>query len=205
MNWDSSCLTTRSSGPVSILNWTMMRFPIIVRLFVSGLQAVGSHRSFAHSIVLCTRSRNYQINTRRYWPWRERARIKERCTSHASHSREKLTKWEMECWVKHDSELYTRKVAVAAATLQDIRCVSELKELYDEPSIEETQKALDSLRSWRAPGMNSIHMRIWNAVKAVLQKNFTNFFVIASVKENWDANIWSHSIVVTTAVCYNSA
>lgn len=112
MNWDSSCLTTRSSGPVSILNWTMMRFPIIVRLFVSGLQAVGSHRSFAHSIVLCTRSRNYQINTRRYWPWRERARIKERCTSHASHSREKLTKWEMECWVKHRAQF-------ASVTLED--------------------------------------------------------------------------------------
>ena len=50
---------------------------------------------------------------------------------------------QMERWVEHYSDLYSRENTVSPAALEVIECLSTMDELDPEPSVEELSKAID--------------------------------------------------------------
>ena len=54
---------------------------------------------------------------------------------------------QIERWVEHYSDLYSRENIVSPATLDVIECLPTMDELDSEPSVEELSKASDSLAS----------------------------------------------------------
>ena len=63
---------------------------------------------------------------------------------------------QMECWVQHYSELYSRENVVTEETLNNMECLSALEALDSEPTLAEIKVALDSLNSGKAPGKDNI-------------------------------------------------
>ena len=63
---------------------------------------------------------------------------------------------QMERWVEHYSDLYSRENTVSPAALDAIECLPTMDELDSEPLVEELSKAIDSLASGRAPGNDGI-------------------------------------------------
>ena len=69
----------------------------------------------------------------------------------------KLSSWEiitdkgqqMERWLEHVCDLYSRENIVSPVTLDDMDCLFTMDEL--EPWVEELSMAIDSLASWKAP------------------------------------------------------
>ena len=58
---------------------------------------------------------------------------------------------QMERWVEHYSDLYSRENTVSPAALDAIECLPTMDELDSEPLVEELSKAIDSLASGKAP------------------------------------------------------
>ena len=52
---------------------------------------------------------------------------------------------QMERWVEHYSDLYSRQNVVTSAALDAIECLPTMEELNTEPTVEELSKAIDSL------------------------------------------------------------
>ena len=63
---------------------------------------------------------------------------------------------QMERWVEHYSDLYSRQNVVTTAALDAIECLPAIEELDIEPTIEELNKAINSLASGKAPGSDGI-------------------------------------------------
>ena len=58
---------------------------------------------------------------------------------------------QMERWVEHYSDLYSRENTVSPTTLDVIECLPTMDELDSEPSVEELGKAIDSF-PWHQAG-----------------------------------------------------
>ena len=63
---------------------------------------------------------------------------------------------QMNRWVEHYSELYSKERTVTQSALDNIECLPTMEELDVEPTVEELSKAIDSLASGKAPGNDSI-------------------------------------------------
>lgn len=74
----------------------------------------------------------------------------------------------MERWVEHYSDLYSRRNVVTTAALDAIECLPVMEELYTEPTIEELNKAIDSLASGKAPGSDGISPDLIKHCKTIL-------------------------------------
>ncbi|XP_035663411.1 uncharacterized protein LOC118407100 [Branchiostoma floridae] len=75
---------------------------------------------------------------------------------------------QMERWLEHYSELYARENTINETTLDSIETLSVLWELDTVPTLEEMSKAVDSLRSGKAPGMDGIPPEVIKNAKGVL-------------------------------------
>ena len=64
--------------------------------------------------------------------------------------------WQMERWVEHYSDLYSRENTVTPSALGAIKCMPIMEELNAEPTMDELSKVIDSLAAGKAPGSNSI-------------------------------------------------
>ena len=60
---------------------------------------------------------------------------------------------QMERWVEHYSDLYSRENTVSPAALDAIECLPTMDELDSEPSVEEFSKVIESLASGKALAM----------------------------------------------------
>ena len=63
---------------------------------------------------------------------------------------------QMERWVQHYSELYSRENVVTKEALNNIECLPVLEELDSEPTLEEIKAALESFASHKAPEKDNI-------------------------------------------------
>ena len=63
---------------------------------------------------------------------------------------------QMERWVEHYSDLYSRQNTVTASALDAVECLPTMEELDCNPTIDELSKAIDSLSAGKAPGMDGI-------------------------------------------------
>ena len=63
---------------------------------------------------------------------------------------------QMERWVEHYSDLYSREITVTPSALGAIKCMPIMEELDVEPTMDELSKAIDSLAAGKAPGSDSI-------------------------------------------------
>ena len=63
---------------------------------------------------------------------------------------------QMERWVEHYSELYSRQNVVTTSALDNIKCLPVIGELDNEPTIDELSKAINNLASRKAPGSDGI-------------------------------------------------
>ena len=63
---------------------------------------------------------------------------------------------QMERWVEHYSDFYSRQNVVTTAALDAIECLPVMEELDTEPTIEELSKAINSLAAGKAPGSDGI-------------------------------------------------
>ena len=63
---------------------------------------------------------------------------------------------QMERWVEHYSNLYSRENTVTPSALGAIKCMPIMVELDAEPTMDELSKVIDSLAAGKAPGSNSI-------------------------------------------------
>ena len=63
---------------------------------------------------------------------------------------------QMERWVEHYSNLYSRENTVTPSALGAIKCMPIMEELDVEPTVDELSKVIDSLATGKAPGSDSI-------------------------------------------------
>ena len=63
---------------------------------------------------------------------------------------------QMERWVEHYSDLYSRQNTVSATALDAIECLPTMKELDVIPTVQELSKAMDNLALGKAPGSDGI-------------------------------------------------
>ena len=63
---------------------------------------------------------------------------------------------QMERWVEHYADLYSRQNVVTSAALDAFECLPTMEELDTEPTVEELSKAIDSLAAGKAPGSDGI-------------------------------------------------
>ena len=65
-------------------------------------------------------------------------------------------KLQMERWIEHYQELYSREIEVNEATIESIESLPVMEDLDSEPSLEELKKAVNFLSSGKAPGKDGI-------------------------------------------------
>ena len=75
---------------------------------------------------------------------------------------------QMDRWVEHYSELYSRENKVSEDALHAIECLPVLEELDREPTPEELSEALDSIASGKAPGKDGIPAEILKCCKGTV-------------------------------------
>ena len=63
---------------------------------------------------------------------------------------------QMERWVEHYSDLYSRQNTVTESALDAVECLPIMEELDSEPTTEELSKAIDNLSAGKAPGIDGI-------------------------------------------------
>ena len=67
---------------------------------------------------------------------------------------------QMECWMEHYSELYSRVNVVSEEALMAMENLSTMDELDSEPTLEEINQALDQLSSGKVAGNDGIPVEI---------------------------------------------
>lgn len=77
---------------------------------------------------------------------------------------------QMERWVEHYLDLYSRQNFVSQRALDDIADLLILSELDSEPTIEEHSTAIDFFKSRKAPGSDEIPAEIIKCGKPTLLK-----------------------------------
>ncbi|XP_066294595.1 uncharacterized protein [Branchiostoma lanceolatum] len=75
---------------------------------------------------------------------------------------------QMERWVEHYSDLYSRQNTVSPSALDAIECLPTMAELDAEPTLDELNKAIDSLSTGKAPGSDAIPSDLLKHCKTVL-------------------------------------
>ena len=75
---------------------------------------------------------------------------------------------QMERWLEHYSDLYSRENIVSLATLDVTECLPTMDELDSEPSVEELSKAIDSLASGKASRNDGIPPELIKYCKTTL-------------------------------------
>ncbi|XP_069161741.1 uncharacterized protein [Procambarus clarkii] len=76
---------------------------------------------------------------------------------------------QMNRWVEHYSELYSRKHLVSVEALDAIKCLPIMEELDLEPTVEEVEKAVDSLSSGKALGDDEIPPEVLKCARGTLK------------------------------------
>ena len=76
---------------------------------------------------------------------------------------------QMESWVEHYSDLYSRENTVSPAALDAIESLPTMDELDSEPLVEELSKAIDSLALGKAPGNDGIPLDLIKHCKPTLR------------------------------------
>ena len=77
---------------------------------------------------------------------------------------------QMECWVDHYSELYSKVNVVSKEALMAMESLSTMDELDSEPTLEEINQALDQLSFSKAPGKDGIPAEVIKCAKGTLLK-----------------------------------
>ena len=77
---------------------------------------------------------------------------------------------QMERWVEHYSELYSRVNVVSDEALMAMESLSIMDELDSEPTLEDINQALDQLSSGKAPGNDGIPVEVIKCAKGTLLK-----------------------------------
>ena len=85
---------------------------------------------------------------------------------------------QMERWVQHYSELYSRKNVVTEEALNNIECLPVLEELDNEPTLAEIKAALDSLASGKAPGRDNIPVEVLKCGKEIITSELYEVFCL---------------------------
>ncbi|XP_050703781.1 uncharacterized protein LOC126989216 [Eriocheir sinensis] len=75
---------------------------------------------------------------------------------------------QMDRWVEHYSELYSRENTVTEDALNAIECLPVLEELDREPTLAELNEALDSLAHGKAPGKDGISAEVLKCCKGTI-------------------------------------
>uniref|UniRef100_A0ABM5FP43 Craniofacial development protein 2-like n=1 Tax=Pogona vitticeps TaxID=103695 RepID=A0ABM5FP43_9SAUR len=75
---------------------------------------------------------------------------------------------QMERWVQHYSELYSRENVVTEEALNNIECLPVLEELDSEPTLAEIKAVFDSLASGKAPGRDNIPVEVLKCGKEII-------------------------------------
>ena len=77
---------------------------------------------------------------------------------------------QMERWVEHYSELYSRVNVVSDEALIAMESLSIMDELDSKPTLEDINQALDQLSSSKAPGNDGIPVEVIKCAKGTLLK-----------------------------------
>lgn len=72
---------------------------------------------------------------------------------------------QMECWVQHYSELYSRENVITEEAVNAIKFLPMLEELDSDPTLEELNPGLDSLASGKVPSKESIPAEVLKCYK----------------------------------------
>ena len=72
---------------------------------------------------------------------------------------------QMEFWVQHYSELYSRENVITEEALNAIKCLPMLEELDSDPTLEELNPGFDSLASGKVPSKESIPAKVLKCYK----------------------------------------
>ena len=75
---------------------------------------------------------------------------------------------QLERWVEHYSDIYSRENIVSPSALDAVECRPTMEELDTEPTLEELSKAIDSLASGKAPGSDGIPPDLIKCCKTAL-------------------------------------
>ena len=78
---------------------------------------------------------------------------------------------QMERWVEHYSDLYSRETNISEATLESVERLPVMEELDNLPSLEELSKAIDSLPMGKAPGLDGIPVEVIKSGKGPLLRH----------------------------------
>ena len=87
---------------------------------------------------------------------------------------------QMECWVEHYSELYSRVNVVSEEALME--SLSIMDELDSEPTLEDINQALDQLSSGKAPEMIAYLLKSLSVQKEHSSRNYRRYFSNAGEK-----------------------
>ena len=75
---------------------------------------------------------------------------------------------QMERWVEHYSELYSRESTISDATLEAVEQLPIMEELDEVPGLEELSRAIDRLPTGKAPGLDGIPAEVIKSAKGPL-------------------------------------
>ena len=89
---------------------------------------------------------------------------------------------QMERWVQHYSELYSRMNVVSEEALMTMESLSIMDELDSEPTLEEINQALDHLSFGKAPGMMAYSLKSLSVQKEHSSRNYMRYFANAREK-----------------------
>ena len=89
---------------------------------------------------------------------------------------------QMERWVEHYSELYSRVNVVNDEALMVMESLSVMDELDSEPTLEEINHTLDQLSSGKAAGMLEDLLKSLNVQKEHSSRNYMRYFANAGEK-----------------------
>ena len=86
---------------------------------------------------------------------------------------------QIERWVEHYSELYSRVNVVSEEALMAMESLSIMDELDSKPTLEEIKQALDQLSSGKAPGNDGISAESLSMLKEHSLRNYMRYFANA--------------------------